>query len=41
MVSLTIITWYGNNVCVCVQVRALFYLHNSNVYDMEINVLIV
>ena len=33
--SLIIITWHGNNVYVNVRVL-LFYLHYSNVYDIEI-----
>ena len=38
MVSLVIIiTWHGNNMYV--QACAfLFYQHNSNVYDIEINI---
>ena len=41
MVGLVIIiTQHGNNVCA--QARALlFYLHNSNVYDIEIIILTV
>ena len=38
MVSLVIIiTQHGNNVCAQARIL-LFYLHNSNVYDIEINI---
>ena len=41
MVSLVIIiTWDGNNVCVFTR-ALLFYLHYSNVYDIEIIISIV
>ena len=41
MVSLVIIiTWHGNNLCVYAR-ALLFYLHYSNVYDIEMIVSIV